>query len=146
MCHWIQIVCITLNPTLNPKPRSFYRIIISSEEPSGCLNSIEKGITCILFSFIFLCYREIPKFSYIWRILWFWVSEGLMGCPRSDLEKGIVENGDVKEPLLHDGTKNKKFKRWKFKIKKDSDAQGSAATAIFCTAIAALGLSSLGTV
>ena len=62
-----------------------------------------------------------------------------MGHPRFDLEKGIVENGDVKEPLLHNGAKNNKFKRWKFKIKKDSDAQGSAATAIFCTAIVALG-------
>ena len=62
-----------------------------------------------------------------------------MGHPRSDLEKGIVENGDLKQPWLHDGVKNNKFKRWKLKIKKDSDAQGSAATAIFCTAIVALG-------
>ena len=94
---------------------------------------------CILISIIFWCYREIPKFSYVLRILWFWVSEGLMGCPRSNLEKGIVENGDVKKPLLHDGEKNNKFKRWRFKIRKDFDAQGSAATAIFCTSIVTLG-------
>lgn len=62
-----------------------------------------------------------------------------MGRPRSDLEKGIAENGDVKQPLLQDGTKNSKSKRRRFKIRKHSDAQGSAATAMFCTAIVALG-------
>lgn len=61
-----------------------------------------------------------------------------MEDPRSDLEKGIAENGDVKQPLLHHGNKSSKSKKRRIKIK-DSAPQGSAATAIFCTAIVAMG-------
>jgi len=58
---------------------------------------------------------------------------------KNSKEKGLVENGDVKQPLLQHGNKNSKFRKHRNKRKKDSDAQGSAATAVFCTAIVALG-------
>lgn len=62
-----------------------------------------------------------------------------MEQPKNDLEKGIDENGNLRQPLLPHGTKHSKIRKHRNKGKKDSDAQGSAATAVFCTAIVALG-------
>lgn len=63
----------------------------------------------------------------------------LMEHPKNDLEKEMVENGEIKQPLLHQGTRHNKIRKHRNRGKKDSDAQGSAATAVFCTAIVALG-------
>lgn len=62
-----------------------------------------------------------------------------MEQPKNDLEKGIDENGNLRQPLLHHGIEYSKIRKHRKRGKKYSDAQGSAATTIFCTAIVALG-------
>lgn len=62
---------------------------------------------------------------------------GLMGHKRSDLDTGVLDNGDVKQPLLQHMIKNSRNKSDKDFCAQS--VQGSTATVVFCTAVVALG-------